>query len=73
MPKTKAQAAARDKHDAAHYKYQSIKFRIDEHERLQKAVSASDKSLNGFCRAAIMQEVDWVLSDYEKRENENNV
>ena len=73
MPKTKAQAAARDKHDAAHYKYQSIKFRIDEHERLQKAASASDKSLNGFCRAAIMQEVDRVLSDYEKREIKSNV
>ena len=73
MPKTKAQAAARDKHDAAHYKYQSIKFRIDEHERLQKAVSTSDKSLNGFCRAAIMQEVDRVLSDYDKGEMESNV
>lgn len=73
MPKTKAQAAARDKHDAAHYKYQSIKFRIDEHERLQKAVNASDKSLNGFCRAAIMQEVDRVLSDYDKGETESNV
>lgn len=63
MSKSKAQAAARDKHDAAHFKYQSVKFKIEEYERLQEAVQVSGETTNGFMRDAINNKVDRILDD----------
>ncbi len=58
MPKTsKSQLEAVKKHDSTHFKYQSVKLKISEYEKLKKAVEISKEPMNGFLRSAIMERV----------------
>ncbi|MDE6593501.1 MAG: hypothetical protein K2K57_10630 [Oscillospiraceae bacterium] len=60
MAVSKAKMAANKKHDQAHFKYQSVKLKISEYEKLKEAVEISKEPMNGFLRSAIMDKV----SDY---------
>lgn len=57
MTVSKAQMAANKKHDQAHFKYQSVKLKISEYEKLKEAVEISKEPMNGFLRSAIMDKV----------------
>ena len=51
------------RHDETHFKYRSVKFKIDEFERLCMAVETSGETVNGFMRSAIMEKADKVLNN----------
>lgn len=57
MTVSKAQMAASKKHDQAHFKYQSVKLKISEYNKLKEAVTISKEPMNGFLRSAIMDKV----------------
>lgn len=57
MTVSKAKMAANKKHDQAHFKYQSVKLKISEYEKLKEAVEISKEPMNGFLRSAIMDKV----------------
>lgn len=57
MAVSKAQMAANKKHDQTHFKYQSVKLKISEYEKLKEAVEISKEPMNGFLRSAIMDKV----------------
>ncbi|MCM1023254.1 MAG: hypothetical protein NC395_04265 [Prevotella sp.] len=63
MTVTKAQMAANKKHDRSHFKYQSVKLKISEYEKLKEAVSISKEPMNGFLRSAIMDRVSEYISN----------
>ena len=66
---SKAKMESNKKHDKANFKYQSVKFKISEYEKLKKAVDVSGEPMNGFLRSAIMNRV----SDYISEETEQGV
>lgn len=41
----------------AHFKYQSVKLKISEYEKLKAAVEISKEPMNGFLRSVIMDKV----------------
>lgn len=55
---TEKKKISNKKHDDAHFKYQSVKLKIEEYEQLKRAVEVSGESMNGFIRAAIMHRVN---------------
>lgn len=55
---TEKKKISNKKHDDAHFKYQSVKLKIEEYEQLKAAVEDSGESMNGFIRAAIMHRVN---------------
>ena len=57
MAVSKAQMAANKKHDQAHFKYQSVKRKISEYERLKEAIVIAKEPMNTFLRSAIMDKV----------------
>ena len=57
MPVSEAKMKANKKHDDAHFKYQSVKLKIEEYEELKAAVEQSGETMNGFLRAAIMEKI----------------
>lgn len=57
MAVSKAQMAANKKHDKAHFKYQSVKLKISEYERLKEAIVMAKEPMNTFLRSAIMDKV----------------
>lgn len=68
MTVSKAKMAANKKHDQSHFKYQSVKLKISEYEKLKKAVEVSKEPMNAFLRSAIMQKVgEYVPEDPEEQ------
>lgn len=62
---------ANKKYDKSHFKYQSVKLKISEYEKLKKALEVSKEPMNTFLRAAIMKRVgEFVELDNENKENE---
>ncbi len=57
MTVSKAKMESNKKHDSTHFKYQSVKLKISEYEKLKKAVVMSKEPMNGFLRSAIMNRV----------------
>lgn len=68
MTVPKSQLAASKKHDSTHFKYQSVKLKITEYERLKKAVDISGTPMNAFLRSAIMQKVSETLPEEAESE-----
>lgn len=62
MSVSKAKQASNKKYDKANFKYQSVKLKISEYERLKQAVELSKTPTNSFLRAAIMQKVDETIT-----------
>lgn len=58
MSVSKAKMAANKKHDQTHFKYQSVKLKISEYEKLKEAVEISEEPMNTFLRSAIMKKVN---------------
>ena len=58
MSVSKSQMADNKKHDQTHFKYQSVKLKISEYEKLKEAVEISEEPMNTFLRAAIMKKVN---------------
>lgn len=67
MSVSKAQMAANKKHDQTHFKYQSVKLKISEYEKLKEAVEISKEPMNGFLRAAIMDRVEEYVPEQGER------
>ena len=57
MAVSKAKQESNKKHDQAHFKYQSVKLKISEYNKLKEAVTISKEPMNGFLRSAIMDKV----------------
>ncbi len=57
MAVTKSQMEANKKYDKAHFKYQSVKLKISEYEKLKEALETSKEPMNTFLRTAIMKRV----------------
>ncbi|MEZ3453607.1 MAG: hypothetical protein K1W17_04475 [Oscillospiraceae bacterium] len=71
MAVSKAKMDSNKKYDKAHFKYQSVKLKISEYEKLKKALEVSKEPMNTFLRAAIMKRVgEFVELDNENKENE---
>ena len=68
MTVPKSQLAASKKHDSTHFKYQSVKLKITEYERLKKAVDISGTPMNAFLRSAIMHKVSETLPEEAESE-----
>ncbi len=61
---------ANKKYDKAHFKYQSVKLKISEYEKLKEALEVSKEPMNTFLRTAIMKRVEeFVGIDDENTEN----
>ncbi|MDE7302561.1 MAG: hypothetical protein K2N60_04495 [Oscillospiraceae bacterium] len=70
MAVTKSQMNANKKYDKAHFKYQSVKLKISEYEKLKEALEVSKEPMNTFLRTAIMKRVEeFVGIDDENTEN----
>lgn len=64
MAVTKSQMASNKKYDKAHFKYQTVKMKISEHEKLKEALEVSKEPMNTFLRTAIMKRVgEFVETD----------
>ena len=71
MAVSKAKMDSNKKYDKAHFKYQSVKLKISEYEKLKKALEVSKEPMNTFLMAAIMKRVgEFVELDNENKENE---
>lgn len=64
--------ASKDKYDAAHFKYQTVKMKISEHEQLRQAVALLGVPANTFMRDAIMQAVERALQDADEIPSADN-
>ncbi|MDE7289260.1 MAG: hypothetical protein K2N71_07150 [Oscillospiraceae bacterium] len=60
---------ANKKYDKAHFKYQSVKLKISEYEKLKEALDVSKEPMNTFLRTAIMKRVVEFVETDEKTEN----
>lgn len=58
MAVSKAKMDSNKKYDKAHFKYQSVKLKISEYEKLKKALEVSNEPMNTFLRTAIMKRVE---------------
>lgn len=72
MTVSKAQMEANKKHDKTHFKYQTVKLKIREYERLKEAVLVSKIPMNAFLREAIANKVNYYVppDDCEIEEEE---
>ena len=69
MAVTKSQMEANKKYDKAHFKYQTVKLKISEYEKLKEALEISKEPMNTFLRTAIMKRVsEFVEIDDENQE-----
>lgn len=57
MAVSKAKMASNKKHDQTHFKYQSVKLKMSEYEKLKQAVEIAKEPMNSFLRSAIMDRV----------------
>lgn len=57
MAVSKAKMESNKKYDKAHFKYQSVKLKISEYEKLKEALEVSKEPMNTFLRTAIMERV----------------
>lgn len=62
MSVSEAKMKTNKKHDDTHFKYQSVKLKIEEYEALKTAVEQSGETMNGFLRAAIMEKINRISS-----------
>ena len=69
MAVTKSQMEANKKYDKAHFKYQSVKLKISEYEKLKEALEVSKEPMNTFLRTAIMKRVSEFVETDEKTES----
>lgn len=58
MAVSKAKMDSNKKYDKAHFKYQSVKLKISEYEKLKEALEVSNEPMNTFLRTAIMKRVE---------------
>lgn len=66
MAVSKAKMDSNKKYDKAHFKYQSVKLKIPEYEKLKEALEVSKEPMNTFLRTAIMKRVgEFVETDDE--------
>ncbi len=71
MAVSKAKMESNKKYDKAHFKYQSVKLKLSEYEKLKEAVTASKEPMNSFLRTAIMNRVEEYVKDVpENTEND---
>lgn len=71
MAVSKAKMNSNKKYDKAHFKYQSVKLKISEYEKLKEALEVSKEPMNTFLRTAIMKRVEeFIELDNENKENE---
>ncbi len=63
MAISKAKRISNDKYDAKHFKYQTVKMKVEEHEQLRQAIAAAGVPANNFMRAAIMAAVRQALGE----------
>lgn len=64
MAVSKAKMDSNKKYDKAHFKYQSVKLKISEYEKLKEALEVSKEPMNTFLRTAIMKRVgEFVETD----------
>ena len=69
MAVTKSQMESNKRHDKKHFKYQTVKLKISEYEKLKEAIEVSKIPMNTFLRAAIMKKVEeYVEPDGESKE-----
>lgn len=68
MTVSKAKQLSNKKHDSTHFKYQSVKLKITEYDRLKQAVEVSGEKMNGFLRAAIMDRVEEYVPEQGERD-----
>ena len=67
MAVSKAKMESNKKYDKAHFKYQSVKLKISEYEKLKEALEVSKEPMNTFLRTAIMKRVgEFVETDNKK-------
>ena len=69
MAVSKAKMESNKKYDKAHFKYQSVKLKISEYEKLKEALDVSKEPMNTFLRTAIMKRVVEFVETDEKTEN----
>lgn len=69
MAVSKAKMDSNKKYDKAHFKYQSVKLKISEYEKLKKALEVSKEPMNTFLRAAIMKRV----GEFVEPDDENDI
>lgn len=74
MTVSKAKMESNKKHDKTHFKYQSVKLKIREYERLKEAVQMSKIPMNSFLREAIADKVSRYIPpddcEFEEEETE---
>lgn len=58
MAVSKAKMDSNKKYDKSHFKYQSVKLKISEYEKLKEALEVSKEPMNTFLRTAIMKRVE---------------
>ncbi|MDE6709354.1 MAG: hypothetical protein K2J76_02560 [Oscillospiraceae bacterium] len=57
------------RYDKKHFKYQTVKLKISEYEKLKEALEVSKEPMNTFLRTAIMKRVGEFVETDEKTEN----
>ncbi len=65
MSISKAKSEANKRHDDKHFKYQTVKMKLEEHEQMKRAVDILGVPANNFMRTAIMDAVEKVLKTSE--------
>lgn len=69
MAVTKSQMESNKRYDKKHFKYQTVKLKISEYEKLKEALEISKEPMNTFLRTAIMKRVgEFVETDDGNRE-----
>ncbi|MDE6596970.1 MAG: hypothetical protein K2K44_13300 [Oscillospiraceae bacterium] len=69
MAVSKAKMESNKKHDKTHFKYQTVKLKISEYEKLKEALEVSKEPMNTFLRTAIMKRVSEFVETDEKTES----
>lgn len=69
MAVTKSQMEANKKYDKKHFKYQTVKLKISEYEKLKEALEVSKEPMNTFLRTAIMKRVGEFVETDKNTEN----
>lgn len=58
MAVKKSQMEANKRYDKVHFKYQTVKLKLSEYEKLKEALEVSKEPMNTFLRSAIMKRVE---------------
>lgn len=70
MAVSESKMKSNKKYDKAHFKYQTVKLKISEYEKLKEALEVSKEPMNTFLRTAIMKRVGEFVETDEKTEKE---